>query len=108
MGNGKLADSMGCMERSLQPSCAKTADGSIPFGILKNSGLESSWVLLLGFYTKCDGLFWAPSQGVHHKEAFQTICCICFIIYCYKQSLESCRGSVSSILGFLLLFRLLM
>lgn len=39
VGNGKLAVSVGCCtDRSLQTSSAKTADGSIPFSIFKNSG----------------------------------------------------------------------
>lgn len=60
-GNGKLAVWVGsCMERSLQPSCAKTADGSIPFSIFKNSGLGYSQVLLFCLYAKCDGLFLGP------------------------------------------------
>lgn len=57
-------------KRSLQPSSAKTADGSIPLNIFKSLGLECSWVLLFCLCAKCDDLFWAPSKVVHHKEVF--------------------------------------
>lgn len=88
VGNGKVVVWWVVVERSLEPSWGKSADGSIP--LPSEFRAADSHILLFCLWNKSDGLFWASSQGVYHKQILQIICCSCLIIYCYKV-IEICK-----------------